>query len=321
MAETTSIEWTDSSWNPLRGVAGKWHCSKVSPGCHNCYAERINVRFGGPAYKRGADTFRLDSKALAEPLRWKTGRRVFVCSMTDLFHEDVPEEFIDRVFGVMHAANWHTYQVLTKRPDRMLAYLSAPGVSRRVMQAGRNAAKGRGLDVLNDAGVICWPMRQVWCGVSVEDQQRADEHIPLLLQTPAAVRFLSCEPLLGPVDLSAFFGGEYATIMGSEPNYNFGVNWVIIGGESGPGARPMDVAWARSLVAQCKAAAVPVFVKQLGSQPYIDHSPEPAATIARKHSVGPLVAEFIALSDRKGGDPAEWPENLRVREFPEVANG
>ena len=211
MSGQSKIEWTDATWNPVTG------CTKVSPGCKHCYAERITKRWGGDFSKVTLHPDRLDA-----PLHWRKPRMVFVNSMSDLFHEDVPDYFIDDVFDVCAVAANHTFQILTKRPERMMRYCQD-----------------------DDRSIL----HNVWLGVSVEDQQRADERIPHLLQTPAAVRFLSVEPMLGPVALSAWLGS---------------IDWVICGGESGPGARPMDQGWARILRDQCVHAGVPFFFKQWG---------------------------------------------------------
>lgn len=290
MGEKTGIAWTDSTWNPVRG------CSKVSAGCKNCYAETFAERWRGipgHAFEHGFD-LRLVPEALELPLRWRRPRRIFVNSMSDLFHEGVPDAYVDRVFGVMAACHQHTFQVLTKRPARMREYLSGD----RRLDWAYAAALGDD-QVFDRIAYRDGPLPNVWLGVSVEDQRAADERIPELLATPAAVRFLSCEPLLGPVSLWAFLGGkirdEALGALGS-PQVP-GVDWVIVGGESGPGARPCDVAWVRDLVGQCKAAGVPAFVKQLGSVPM---------------GVNLMVPRY-----RAGRDPAEWPADLRVQQFPE----
>ena len=290
MANNSAIEWTEATWNPLAG------CSAVSPGCQRCYAATMARRleamgqkkYAGTAERRGSvDVFtgriNLDEAALTIPLRWKKPRRIFVNSMSDLFHESVPEAFIDRCFGAMHAADWNTYQVLTKRPQRMMEYVTTPGRSKMVMAAGRELARGHGRDILNNAGVICWPLPSVWLGTSVEDQQRADERIPWLLKTPAAVRFLSCEPLLSAIDLARFLSPEVhhhpdhdlsdptaadainSVVMAVAKKSGWhGIDWVIVGGESGRDARPMHPEWARGLRDQCTAAGVPFFFKQWG---------------------------------------------------------
>lgn len=272
------IAWTDQTWNPIRG------CSRVSEGCRNCYAETVAARFNGPgqAYEglarraangeaRWTGKIRIVDEHLEDPLRWRRPRRVFVNSMSDLFHEDVPDEVIDKVFNVMFLATTHTFQVLTKRPERMLAYIMA-----------RELAN--------------YPIGNVWLGVSVEDQAATDARIPLLLKTPAAVRFLSVEPLLAPVDLSRFLPGWGEGAM---------LHWVIVGGESGAGAREMNLTWARSIVAQCKASGVACFMKQMGARPQV--------TFLRN---GEEATVRVRFADRAGSDPDEWPPDLRVREFP-----
>jgi protein gp37 len=219
MSATSKIEWTDATWNPVRG------CTKISPGCKHCYAETFAERFRGVPghpYEQGFD-LRLVPEKLAEPLRWTGRKTVFVNSMSDLFHEDVPDDYIVAVAGVMEVANWHTYQVLTKRSDRM-----------------REMLAGRLLNVANQS--------HIWWGVSVENRKHGIPRIEHLQQSPAAVRFLSIEPLLediGFLNLS-------------------GIHWVIVGGESGHGARPMDKAWVISIRDQCRAAGVPFFFKQWG---------------------------------------------------------
>ena len=247
---STSIEWTEETWNPVTG------CTKVSPGCQHCYAERFSERFRGVPghpYETGFDVT-LRPERLAKPLGWKKPRRVFVNSMSDLFHEDVPDEFIDRVFVVMSMTGRHTFQVLTKRAERMRDYCSSPATVGRIVTDSVEVLDG--IDVKwtlshHEDGFrgIRWP--NVWLGVSVEDQKRADERIPLLLETPAAVRFVSAEPLLGPVD----FGEALDQI-----------DWVIVGGESGPGARPMNPDWVRSIRDQCQFVEVPFFFKQWGGR-------------------------------------------------------
>jgi len=292
----TSIEWTDATWNPIRGTKGRWHCTHVSEGCRNCYAERLNVRWGGPAYKPGADTFRLDEKILEQPLHWRQPRKIFVCDMTDLFHEEIPRKWVHRVWEIMQRCPRHTFQVLTKRAEHL----------RKVT-----------LEFPDDYVQLS----NVWLGVSVEDQPTADERILELVQLPAAVRFVSYEPALGPVTfhppaspawkiLSRYYGGNKFDPTGSQPvqtrqsNLFPKIDWVIIGGESGPKARPCDVAWIRSAVQQCQAAKVPVFVKQLG------------AYIRTALPIGGLTR--LWLKHKKGGDPSEWPEDLRVREWPKL---
>lgn len=219
MSERSPIEWTDATWNPVRG------CTKISPGCAHCYAETFAERFRGVPnhpYEQGFD-LRLVPDKLAEPFRWTTSRMIFVNSMSDLFHEDVPDEFILDVARVMSLATWHTFQVLTKRAQRLRALLQSK---------------------LRAAGAA----PHIWWGVSVENRRHGLPRIDLLRNSPATTRFLSVEPLLenlGHLDLT-------------------GISWVIVGGESGPGARPMRSEWVLSIRDQCQAAGIPFFFKQWG---------------------------------------------------------
>lgn len=279
-----------------------------------CYAMRMAARleamgkakYAGLAKKVNGlpvwtGKINLDEHALTTPLKWKKPRRVFVNSMSDLFHEGVPFEFVDRVFAVMALCPQHTFQVLTKRPERMAEYLNSANRSFRIEGVGWGLIK-RPIEL---AG---WPLPNVWLGASCENQEWADERIPHLLACPAAVRFLSCEPLLGPIDLH-WLGSLCCEPSGEihmrdeyphRANYGPPLDWIIVGGESGPGARPCDVAWIRSIVTRCRGAAVACFVKQLGS-----------------HVI--RCGQRLYLRDPKGGDPAEWPEVLRIREFPGAA--
>lgn len=253
MSGKTAIEWATDVWNPVTG------CSKVSPGCENCYAEKLSHRFGWTSKPWTAahakENVKLHPDRLDIPLRWKKPRMIFVNSMSDLFHEQVPFEFIFAVWARMAVARQHTFQVLTKRPQRMLDFF-------------------RWND--NKLGPRIEPyLPNVWLGVTVEDQRRADERIPSLLQTPAAVRLLSMEPLLGPVDLERHLNGgktldewKARALSGVDP-YGFRppyprIHWVIVGGESGHGARPMHPDWVRSIRDQCQASGVPFFFKQRG---------------------------------------------------------
>jgi protein gp37 len=256
MAET-KIEWTDFTWNPVLG------CTRAGAECRNCYAEIMAARFsdlgqwghgiakrvklpGGGTDHRWTGEVRFVDHMLDRPLRWKKQRRIFVCSTSDLFHPSVPDEWIDKVFAVMALCPQHTFQVLTKRPERMRKYLSdANNRLKAAAIATRMHATGRW--TFTDEISLLWPLPNVWLGTSIADQATADERIPHLRDTPAAVRFISAEPLLG------------LTI----PDLT-GIDWVIVGGESGPGARPMHPAWPRSLRDQCIAAGVAYFFKQWG---------------------------------------------------------
>jgi protein gp37 len=259
MSDKTNIEWTDATWNPITG------CSIVSPGCTNCYAMKLAggrlkhhpSRAGltkesnaGPVW---TGEVRLNQQWLVQPLGWRRPRHVFVCAHGDLFHPNVPDEWIDRVFAVMQSAPRHTFQILTKRADRAREYLTD-----LYRAANTDTWFERGFTAPIE-GAPETPFANVWIGVSVEDQHSADERIPQLLETPAALRFLSCEPLLGPVDLKSGVGRNW--IMGG-PCWS--LDWIIVGGESGPNARPSHPDWIRSLRDQCREAHVPFFFKQWG---------------------------------------------------------
>ena len=218
MADSTTIEWTNSTWNPVTG------CTKISAGCDNCYAERFSERFRGVKghpFEMGFD-LTLRAERLEQPLRWRQARMIFVNSMSDLFHKRVPLHFVDRVFEVMEIASWHTFQVLTKRSSRMRDYVRA--------RYGISGAPAH-----------------VWLGVSVEDSRKLSR-VRHLVQTPVPIRFLSIEPLLGPINQLQLDH----------------IGWVIVGGESGPRARAMEPDWVREIRDQCKAANVPFFFKQWG---------------------------------------------------------
>jgi protein gp37 len=337
------IEWTDRVWNPVRG------CSRISEGCRNCYAERIAARFSGagkpfagfarqeaphgPVHPddlalwepkdriaRWTGKVALVPEKLNKPLHWRKPARVFVNSMSDLFHEKLSDKDIGKVFGIMAdpCCHKHTFQILTKRPKRMLEWFKEA-------------------DFFAD-----YPRPHIWLGVSVEDQATANERIPLLLHTPAAVRFVSYEPALGPVDFTRILleasdtpkpdvtfdalRGWYAPTHGEERTR---IDWLIYGGESGPRARPNDIEWARSARDQCKAAGVAFFMKQAGRWLLGDNAGFDVKDWLLADGTGfappiigphanerPANAIGFSLYDVKGGDPAEWPEDLRVREFP-----
>lgn len=299
MGDRSKIEWTDATWNPTVG------CSLVSPGCTNCYAMKVAARMeaisiaherdhggdpgplehyrgttqhtrGGPVW---TGTVRPAFGVLEKPLRWKRPRRIFVNSMSDLFHDSVEDEWIDKVFAVMAMSTQHTFQLLTKRPERMRDYLrsKAPkgdaSIARQINSFHHSLGDRR--------GILELPLFNVWLGVSIENQAAANERVECLVQTPAAVRFVSAEPLLGPIDLTnlqiprAWGSGlldaftldwkdHHQRILAGPPKGYGPVQWVIVGGESGPGARPMHPDWARSLRDQCAANRVPFFFKQWG---------------------------------------------------------
>ena len=264
---TTKIEWAEETWNPITG------CTKISAGCRNCYAERMAKRLAnieGSGYdKSNPFGVKFHPDRLDQLLHWKKPRKVFVCSMGDLFHEDVMYEWIYQIFAIMQLCPQHTFMVLTKRPKRMalwFAHYSNGGFS--TMEIVNNRAnKIQGFAPPNPPknGWV-WPLPNIWLGVTAENQQAADERIPWLLKTPAAKRFVSVEPMLGPVDLDIINGAlstwwQNSAIDCVDTGH---LDWVICGGETGPGARPMHPDWARSLRDQCQSAGVPFFFKKWG---------------------------------------------------------
>jgi protein gp37 len=281
MSDGSKIEWTDATWSPVTG------CTKVSEGCLNCYIERTppfrmaRRKFDRPGVG-GSTGVTLHSDRLAMPLGWRKPRRVFVNSLSDLFHDDVPDAFIAEVFAVMARCPQHVFQVLTKRHARMRSLLSSDLFETAVGAElvgmgmdGRAPIAPYSITRKVDSGLARperWPLPNVWLGVSVETQQWADIRIPALLDTPAGVRWLSCEPLLGPVDLSRWLGpvawpscwDEHEP--SAECSRCIRPEWVVVGGESGPGARPMNTQWAQQIVVDCRTAGVPVFVKQMGTR-------------------------------------------------------
>ena len=282
----TKIEWTDATWNPITG------CTKVSAGCKHCYAERDWKRLVHlPAYHGRAFTdVACHPARLDQPLRWKKPRRIFVNSMSDLFHPDVPDAFVDEVFAVMSLTQRHVFQILTKRPDRMRAYMRRIDASPLLLDIARRVISNtRG--ILSFRYDFAWPLPNVWLGVSVEDQATADERIPLLLQTPAAVRWISAEPMLGPVDVQAAINRMPWRIGGGDA----GLHWVVVGGESGPKARPMHPDWARSLRDQCAAAGVPLLFKQWGE--WLAVGNDPTAVQSEASRSGPVVLCRTLSSD------------------------
>lgn len=270
MGDKTGIEWTDATWNPVTG------CDHVSPGCDHCYAEQMAKRLAGRAGYPADEPFRLTLQPdrLDQPLRWKRPRRIFVNSMSDLFHQGIPEDYIAQVFDVMVQARQHEFQVLTKRPQRMAKVLVDRPATPEEVDAGCELGIWPGIWDRVSGGT---PAPNVWLGTSIESDRycfRADH----LRATPAAVRFLSLEPLLGPL-----------------PSLDLtGIDWVIVGGESGAQARPMHPQWARDLRDRCLEAGVPFLFKQAGR----------------------VLAQQWAMSDSKGHTLEELPEDLRIREFP-----
>jgi protein gp37 len=321
----TKIEWAEKTWNPITG------CTKISEGCRNCYAERMSKRLAGRYGYPADDPFKVTFRPerLGEPLKWKKPSRIFVCSMGDLFHEDVPDEFIDQVFGVILACRVlnnipnHTFLILTKRPERMVRYLTEREPV-ELLKAWANIAPVRtdNEDITFDELVYSecchdwdkngrnskgseykpwgyvqklWPLPNVWLGVTAENQEQADKRIPILLQIQAAVRFVSVEPMLGPISLGAwllspgwiptYYDPDNCNGYPSAEPTNENIQWVICGGESGPGARPIHPEWARNLRDQCVAAGVPFFLKQMD-----------------------VAGKLVKMPELDGQRWAQWPE-------------
>ena len=314
MADNSKIEWTDATWNVITG------CSVISPGCANCYAMRLagtrlqhipsrqgltKPSAGGPVW---TGEVRFNGEWLHQPLLWKRPRKIFVCAHGDLFHPAVPDSWIDRVFAVMALAPQHTLMVLTKRADRMKAYMlerwqpskaqNFAGIDIPAEPAGSGESREDQVrrecePLLERFGLAdttkdhlwtengdCkamkweWPLPNVWMGVSAEDQRRADERVPDMLATPAAVRWVSAEPLLGPIDFRRYIGRVIQAVDSSEPELltpAVRLNWIVAGGESGPGWRPMAAEWAESIRDQCRDARVAFFMKQMAGKKAIPH--------------------------------------------------
>jgi protein gp37 len=287
MSDRSKIEWTDATWNPVTG------CTKVSPGCDHCYAETLAERFRGTPghyYEHGFD-LQLRPDKLDQPLRWKRPRRVFVNSMSDLFHADIPDEYIAKVFAVMALAPQHTFQVLTKRPGRMRSLMSIPWFHLAVEQEATYIHEVRkdGQPRFVWVNSLAWPLPNVWLGVSAEDQKWANIRIPVLSVTPAAVRFVSMEPLLGPIDCSSWLYNRRR------------LSWVICGGESGRGARPMHPDWVRTIRDQCQSAEVAFHFKQWGEWAPADHRSSRAAWVLAETG-----ATSPATVSSNGAEPVRW---------------
>ncbi|GAA4225957.1 phage Gp37/Gp68 family protein [Actinomadura meridiana] len=285
MSDATKIEWSDASWNPVTG------CTKVSPGCDHCYAETFAERWRGTPghhFENGFD-LTLRPERLDQPIRWTKPRKIFVNSMSDLFHKDVPTEFIAHMFAVMALTPQHTYQVLTKRHARMRALMRKTEFRAQVARIAVEMTEAEpGPPYLPEHLVVTcgrswWPLPNVWLGVSVENQTWANIRVPALLDAPAAVRWISAEPLLGPLDLSRWLVPEMSVCqtdghpetmralaeLGRAVARNHGgwsgLGWVVTGGESGPGARPAHPDWFRSIRDQCQNAGVAYLHKQNGA--------------------------------------------------------
>lgn len=331
MGDKTKIEWTDASWNPVVG------CRRVSAGCEHCYAERLSAtrlsqtpRYKGlavmkPGGPRWTGEYRYTGeRELLRPIRWQRSRKIFVCDMGDLFFEPVPDDVIDSVWASMLICRLmfpakHTFQVLTKRVHRMVKYVgdlparaeSIGDCAAALMPKRGDAWREQIIKALQPGAPA---IDGIWLGASVEDQQSAGrvEHLSRIKAFPT---WLSIEPLLESITIEKWLHGSERFIA---------PRWVVVGGESGPGARPFNVRWARDLVSECKAADVPVFVKQLGSNmrgwcvghAYVDKPPAEFYCDLGEASEGYCEGNCRMQADRKGGDMAEWPADLRVREFP-----
>jgi protein gp37 len=295
----SNIEWTDMTANPIHivredGSNGGHFCNKISPGCLHCFSETQNqsnyFAFASHLLYAGKapENLIFDEAVMEKFIRMRSPKKVFLCSMTDLFGEWVPDEWLDKAFAYMAFSSQHTFQVLTKRTKRMQRYLSDPVTPDRIEEMGYSFTHN--MDCVNN-----WPLPNVWLGTSIENQQAADDRIPMLLDTPAVLHFVSAEPLLEKIDLSEF-------LICAEGRF-----WVICGGESGSGARPCHIDWIRSLVQQCQQTKTAVFVKQWGSQA-IDSSPYIDGVVKNHFQV--------KLKNRKGGDITELPLDVQIREFP-----
>lgn len=292
MSDSTKISWADATWNVLIG------CSRVSAGCQKCYAEVVAHRGLSPNHRgltklvNGHPTWtgevRFVEKLLELPLRWKKPRRIFVNSLSDMFHEQVKASWLIAMFDIMAQTPRHTYQILTKRPQIMWDWM-------------QNSVRGK------------YALPNVWLGVSVEDQDTANERIPMLLETPAAVRFVSYEPALGPAHFTRWLPPSDGV------RRTPALDLIIVGGESGPQARLFDLAWARNVIEQCRGTGVSVFIKQIGAHPWTDgetaNVPDHIAPIAERFNGGDGW-RFRGLRSRAGSDPDEWPKDLRIQEMP-----
>jgi protein gp37 len=348
VAENSKIEWTQSTWNPLAG------CTDADDSCAHCYAKTMAERLAAMGQKKYQGTTKrvnghlkwtgqinVDEDALLIPLRRKKPTTYFVNSMSDLFHDNVSTEIILKTYAAAALCQQHTMQILTKRPERAAEILNDPGIVAAIAYQMGKLAHACGPDRMYAGLKIAdeltmgrkWPLPNVHLLISAGRQKQLDERAPWLLKCPAAVRGLSLEPLLEGLDVQEYLAGWCDACNGSGETIEMaccggppveqriecpecsgderraGIDWVIVGGESGPGARPCNIEWIRSIVAQCKAAGVPCFVKQLGSEPFDSSMMSPGAAAY-------IIGTEIKLSDRKGGDPTEWPLDLRVREMP-----
>lgn len=304
---STNIQWCDETWNVIVG------CSRVSgsPGCARCYAAtaakspRLQQFPQYQAVSNWDGTVEFVKSQLIKPLSWKKSKRIFVCSMADLFHTNVPDEWIHQVMAVVALSPQHTFQILTKRPERMKEYFSQQSLRVKWYEAAKEnlwdavSEKFEGLINLQQYFIDQpFPLPNVWLGTSTENQQMANKRIPILLQIPAAVRFLSCEPLLEEIDFRQ--GGAIQKLISDSYEWelvNEDIQWIVVGGESGPNSRPCHIEWLESIVQQFHAAKTPVFVKQLGANAIFG-------------------GQRFKTRDKKGGDIEEFPKHLQVRKFP-----
>jgi protein gp37 len=307
----TKIEWADATWNPITG------CTKISPGCQNCYAERMAKRLAGRCGYPADEPFKvtLHPDRLDQPLKWKKPRTVLVSFMGDLFHEDAPDKYIIDCLSIMAEAWQHTFIILTKRPARMKDIIAHETVANDVwLQTSRGV----------NAEPSPWPLPNIWLGVTAENQEQADKRIPILLQIPAVVRFVSVEPMLGPVDLTQIdIGGNVwiNSLTGDCKSYHpYGgmwkitesknkLDWVICGGETGPGARPMHPDWVRGLRDQCQASGTPFFFKQHGE--WSHDSQDAQKEDATRVHIWPDGSYSWKVGKKKAGrllDGREWSE-------------
>ena len=282
----SKIEWTQATWNPMSG------CTKISAGCANCYAETMAYRLkamGTKGYENGF-AVTLHPEKLSDPLKHKKPTMYFVCSMGDLFHEDVPFDYIDQIFAIMALTPQHTYQVLTKRPERMNQYMENPPA--------------------------LWPLPNVWLGVTAENQEQADKRIPILIDTPAAVRFVSIEPMLGEINLQKL----HRKMVNGAPAYPcnepylFDLDWVIVGGETGANARPMHPDWVRSIKEQCEEAKVPFFFKQWGE---FNTLPQGKSATGYKSHFWQDGRQAVQVGKKQAG---HLLDGVEYREMPEAGN-
>lgn len=360
VSDKSNIIWTESTWNPITG------CSVISAACKNCYAmklaggrlkhhpSRAGLTKDTPGGSVWTGEVRFNEQWLDQPLRWERPRKIFVCAHSDLFHESVPDEWVDRVFAVMGNVYCkmdtpHTFQVLTKRPERMRRYLSDPGVVSRVTIA----MKAMGLNLAGENCEPHWPLPNVWLGVSVENQAAADERIPLLLQTPAAIHWVSMEPLLGAVDLERVLwpekgdhrvdvlrGGYWckAPYLLGAPSADLGelkggfvnhsdmpatLDWVVVGGESGAGARPMHPDWVRCLRDQCTETDVPFLFKQWGEHSLVYDRDRDDPDFRRCDKMDKLQGRWINLAGGHGfhGERVHYAERVGVKAAGRLLDG